>query len=155
MPLQIGDQAPDFTLPDQDEKLVNLRSFIGERVVLYFYPKDDTPGCTKEACNFRDQWDVFKDHHIKVIGISKDPANAHTKFIKKYDLPFMLLTDVEPCVTATAYDSYGLKKFMGKEYMGMKRHTFVIDKSGKLELIYWKVKAASMADQILSDLDLT
>ncbi len=154
MSLQIGDQAPDFTLPDQDGNLVKLRSFKGERVVIYFYPKDDTPGCTKEACNFRDQWDIFQDNGIKVIGISKDPANAHTKFIKKYHLPFTLLTDEEPCLIATAYESYGLKKFMGKEYMGMKRHTFVIDKEGKLELIYWKVKAASMADQILSDLDL-
>ena len=76
MPLQIGDQAPDFNLPDQDGNLVNLRSFTGERVVLYFYPKDDTPGCTKEACNFRDQWNVFEDHRIKVIGISKDPATC-------------------------------------------------------------------------------
>ncbi len=154
MSLQIGDPAPDFSLPDQDGKKVNLRSFRGERVVLYFYPKDDTPGCTKEACNFRDQWNVFKDNQIKVIGISKDPANAHIKFIKKYELPFILLTDEEPCSIATSYESYGLKKFMGKEYMGMKRHTFVIDKEGKLELIYWKVKAASMADQILSDLNL-
>ena len=155
MSLQIGDHAPDFTLPDQDGKLVNLRSLKGERVVLYFYPKDDTPGCTKEACNFRDQWDVFRDNGIKVIGISKDPARAHIKFIQKYDLPFILLTDEEPCLVATSYDSYGLKKFMGKEYMGMKRHTFVIDHSGKIELIYWKVKAAIMADQVLADLGLT
>ncbi len=154
MSLQIGDQAPDFTLPDQDGKLVNLRSFRGQRVVIYFYPKDDTPGCTKEACNFRDKWKVFKDNEIQVIGISKDPANSHTKFIRKYELPFTLLSDEEPCLIATSYESYGLKKFMGKEYMGMKRHTFVIDQSGKIELIYWKVKAASMADQVLSDLDL-
>ena len=88
MSLQIGDEAPAFTLPDQDGKSGNLRSFRGERVVIYFYPKDATPGCTKEACNFRDQWHLFKDNRIKVIGISKDPANSHTKFIKKYQLPF-------------------------------------------------------------------
>ena len=109
MSFQIGDQAPDFTLPDQDGKLVNLRSFRGERVVLYFYPKDDTPGCTKEACNFRDQWGVFQDNRMRVIGISKDPARTHTKFIQKYDLPFTLLTDEEPCLIATAYETYGLK----------------------------------------------
>ena len=154
MPLQIGDQAPGFTLRDQDEKLVNLRSFIGERVVLYFYPKDDTPGCTKEACNFRDSWKTFQNHKITVLGISKDPANTHLKFKKKYQLPFTLLTDFEPCPVATAYESYGLKKFMGREYMGIKRQTFVIDAEGKFEMIYLKVKAASMADQIINDLRL-
>ena len=155
MSLQLGDKAPDFTLPDQDGTLVKLSSFKGQRVIIYFYPKDDTPGCTKEACNFRDCWDVFKDNEIKVLGISKDSAQKHLKFINKYELPFTLLTDYEPCPVATAYESYGLKKFMGKEYMGMKRQTFVIDPEGKFELIYLKVKAATMADQILEDLDLS
>ena len=154
MSLQLGDKAPDFTLPDQDGTLVKLSSFKGQRVIIYFYPKDDTPGCTKEACNFRDCWDVFKDNEIKVLGISKDSAQKHLKFINKYDLPFTLLTDCEPCPVATAYESYGLKKFMGKEYMGMKRQTYVVDKKGNLELIYLKVKAAIMADQILQDLNL-
>ncbi|AAP99139.1 MULTISPECIES: thioredoxin-dependent thiol peroxidase [Prochlorococcus] len=154
MSLQIGEKAPDFTLPDQDGKLIKLSSFKGERVVIYFYPKDDTPGCTKEACNFRDRWDILQNHKINVIGISKDPANKHSKFINKYQLPFILLTDLEPCPVATSYESYGLKKFMGKEYMGMKRQTFVIDSEGKLEVIYLKVKAASMADQIVQDLAL-
>ncbi len=154
MSLQIGDLAPDFTLPDQDGVLVKLSSFRGKRVVIYFYPKDDTPGCTKEACNFRDRWQFFENHEIKVLGISKDPANTHLKFRQKYQLPFTLLTDFEPCPVATSYESYGLKKFMGREYMGMKRQTFVIDVNGKLELIYFKVKAANMADQILEDLAL-
>ncbi len=152
MSFQIGDKAPDFSLPDQNGQLVKLSSFQGQRVVIYFYPKDDTPGCTKEACNFRDTWETFQDHQIKVLGISKDKANTNLKFINKYQLPFTLLTDLEPCPIATLYDSYGLKKFMGKEYMGMKRQTYVIDKEGKFELIYLKVKAASMAEQILKDL---
>ena len=154
MSLQVGDKALDFTLPDQDGTLVQLSSFQGQRVVVYFYPKDDTPGCAKEACNFRDRWTIFKDHEIKVLGISKDPAKAHLKFINKYQLPFTLLTDYEPCPVATSYDSYGLKKFMGREYMGMKRQTYVINSKGNLELIYFKVKAASMADQIVEDLGL-
>ena len=152
--LQIGDPAPDFTLPNQDGDPVQLSTLRGQRVVIYFYPKDDTPGCTKEACNFRDRWDRFEQHGIKVLGISKDNATSHTKFISKHELPFTLLTDVEPCAVASSYDSYGLKKFMGREYMGMMRHTFVVDADGKLEKIYWKVKSATMADDILSDLEL-
>ena len=154
MALQIGDQAPDFTLPDQDENLVQLSSFKGHRVVIYFYPKDDTPGCTKEACNFRDNWNIFQEKNIKVLGISKDSAKSHTKFVDKYKLPFTLLTDLEPCPVAQSYESYGLKKFMGREYMGMMRKTFVIDKSGKIEIVYLKVKADSMANQIIEDLKL-
>jgi peroxiredoxin Q/BCP len=123
-------------------------------VVIYFYPKDDTPGCTKEACNFRDRWSSLQEHGIEVLGISKDGGASHERFIRKYELPFTLLTDEEPCPVATAYGSYGLKKFMGREYMGMMRHTFVVDPEGKLERIYLKVKAESMADEILSDLGL-
>jgi thioredoxin-dependent peroxiredoxin len=154
MVLQIGDSAPDFSLPDQAGTPVSLASLKGKRVVIYFYPKDDTPGCTKEACNFRDQWSAFAEHGITVLGISKDGTASHAKFIAKYDLPFTLLTDAEPCPVATAYESYGLKKFMGKEYMGMMRHTFVVSPEGKLEKIYTKVKAETMADDILNDLGL-
>ena len=132
MALQIGDPAPDFTLPDQEGKSVSLADFRGQRVVIYFYPKDDTPGCTKEACNFRDQWSSFSANGITVLGISKDGAASHAKFIDKYTLPFTLLSDAEPCPVAEAYGSYGLKKFMGKESMGMMRHTFVVDPEGKL-----------------------
>ncbi|MCX5957412.1 MAG: thioredoxin-dependent thiol peroxidase [Cyanobacteria bacterium] len=154
MGLAIGDAAPDFTLPDQDGKPLTLSSLRGQRVVIYFYPKDDTPGCTKEACNFRDRWSDLESKGIRVLGISKDNAASHGKFIAKYTLPFTLLTDAEPCPVATAYHSYGLKTFMGKEYMGMLRQTFVVDTEGKLELVYEKVKAETMADQILSDLGL-
>ena len=131
-----------------------MSSFRGKRVVIYFYPKDDTPGCTKEACNFRDRWDAFTTNEIQVLGISKDSSLSHLKFIDKHQLPFQLLTDSEPCPIASSFDSYGLKKFMGREYMGMMRHTFVIDPLGKVELIYMKVKADIMANQILNDLGL-
>ena len=154
MALQIGDPAPDFTLPDQDGTAVKLSQFKGQRVVIYFYPKDDTTGCTKEACNFRDRWSDLEAQGIRVLGISKDGAASHTKFIEKYALPFTLLTDAEPCPVAEAYGSYGLKKFMGREYMGMMRHTFVVDPEGRLERLYLQVKSETMADQILADLGL-
>ena len=154
MTLCIGDSAPDFTLPNQDSVDISLSSFKGSRVVIYFYPKDDTPGCTKEACSFRDNWGLFKSNNIQVLGISKDASKSHIKFIDKYKLPFILLTDSDPFPVATEYESYGLKKFMGREYYGMMRHTFVIDKDGKIELIYLKVKSANMANQIVNDLKL-
>ena len=155
MALQVGDVAPAFSLPDQSGSTVELSQFHGQRVVIYFYPKDDTPGCTKEACNFRDQWARFEQHNIAVLGISKDGAGSHSKFIDKYSLPFTLLTDGEPCPVAESYGSYGLKKFMGKEYMGMMRHTFVVDPEGRIEKAYLKVKAETMADDILTDLGVS
>ena len=155
MTLQIGDLAPDFTLPDQNGEPVQLASLRGQRVVIYFYPKDATPGCTKEACNFRDRWSSFKEHGILVLGISKDNASSHTRFITKQELPFTLLSDEEPCPVASSFESYGLKKFMGRESIGMMRHTFVVDAEGRLELIYRKVKSDSMADQILNDLGIS
>ena len=152
MTLCIGDSAPDFTLPNQDGVDTMLSSLKGSRVVIYFYPKDNTPGCTKEACSFRDSWNIYEDNRIHVLGISKDGSSSHQKFIDKYQLPFTLLTDLEPCPVASSYESYGLKKFMGREYMGMMRHAFVIDGKGDFELIYLKVKAATIAEEILSDL---
>jgi peroxiredoxin Q/BCP len=155
MALQVGDVAPAFSLPDQNGTSVELSQFRGQRVVIYFYPKDDTSGCTKEACNFRDQWAAFRQHDIAVLGISKDDASSHTKFIAKYELPFTLLTDAEPCPVADSYGSYGLKKFMGKEYMGMLRQTFVVDPEGRIEKVYLKVNTETMADDILRDLGLS
>ena len=154
MALQVGDKAPEFTLKDSFEKDVSLKDFKGKMVILYFYPKDNTPGCTKEACNFKDNWEFLNKNNFVVIGISKDKAASHRKFIEKFDLPFILLTDPEPYKVSSDYDSYGLKKFMGKEYMGMMRNTFVIDVEGKVEKIYLKVKAATMADHIIADLEL-
>ena len=155
MALKIGDKAPNFTLKDSSGNEISLSDFRGKRVIIYFYPKDNTPGCTKEACNFKDNWDILQKNNFIVLGISKDNATSHQKFIKKFNLPFILLTDSLPCQVATNYDSYGLKKFMGKEYMGMIRNTFVIDTNGNIEKIYSKVKAAIMADHIINDLNLT
>ena len=154
MALKVGDKAPEFNLKDSFENDVSLKDFQGKRIILYFYPKDNTPGCTKEACNFKENWEFLKENNIVVLGISKDNAASHQKFVEKFNLPFVLLTDPEPYKVSTAYESYGLKKFMGKEYMGMIRNTFLIDADGNIEKIYLKVKAAIMADHIIADLGL-
>ena len=155
MALKIGDKAPEFTLKDSFDNEISLSDFKGKKVIIYFYPKDNTPGCTKEACNFKENWDVFQKNNIIVLGISKDNSASHQKFIEKFDLPFILLTDPVPCQVAAKYDSYGLKKFMGKEYMGMIRNTFLINSKGNIEKIYSKVKAAIMADHVINDLKLS
>ncbi|XPM56215.1 MAG: thioredoxin-dependent thiol peroxidase [Leptolyngbya sp. IPPAS B-1204] len=151
MALKPGDLAPDFSLPDANGQLVNLADFRGKRVILYFYPRDNTPGCTKEACGFRDAYPDYQAQDVVILGISTDDAKAHTKFIQKFNLPFPLLSDAEGRV-ASAYDSYGLKKFMGKEYMGISRNTFVIGPDGRIEKIYLKVKPDQHAADILNDL---
>lgn len=151
MTLQIGDSAPDFSLPDGEGNLVNLKDLRGKWVVLYFYPRDNTPGCTKEACGFRDAYPDYQNQNVVVLGVSTDDAKSHTKFSTKFNLPFPLLTD-EGGQMATQYDSYGLKKFMGKEYMGISRNTFVIAPDGKIAKIYRKVKPEPHAAEILADL---
>jgi peroxiredoxin Q/BCP len=151
MTLSPGDPAPEFSLPDGEGNTVSLSDFRGKRVVLYFYPRDNTPGCTKEACGFRDAYPDYQSNDLVVLGISTDDAKAHTKFTTKYNLPFPLLSDADGQV-ATAYDSYGLKKFMGKEYMGISRNTFIIGPDGKIEKIYRKVKPEAHATEILADL---
>jgi thioredoxin-dependent peroxiredoxin len=151
MALKPGDPAPNFSLPNAEGQLVNLTDFRGKRVVLYFYPRDNTPGCTKEACGFRDAYSEYQNQDVVVLGISTDDAKSHTKFTQKFNLPFPLLSDADGQVAA-AYDSYGLKKFMGKEYMGVSRNTFVIGPDGKIEKIYLKVKPEHHAAEILSDL---
>ncbi len=154
MKIQINKKATNFKLPSTSNKIFNL-SDIKNGVIVYFYPKDNTPGCTKEACNFKENWDLLQQNNIVVLGISKDDASSHQKFIEKFDLPFLLLTDTEPYKVSSDYDSYGLKKFMGKEYMGMIRNTFLIDEDGNVEKIYLKVKAAVMADHIIEDLGIS
>jgi thioredoxin-dependent peroxiredoxin len=151
MTLNPGDFAPDFQLADGEGNIVSLSALQGQRVVLYFYPRDNTPGCTKEACAFRDVYADYQANDTVVLGISTDDAKSHTKFTAKYDLPFPLLCDQDAQV-ATAYESYGLKKFMGKEYMGVSRSTFVIGRDGKIEKIYRKVKPESHAAEILTDI---
>ena len=149
--LNIGDHAPDFTLKDGEDNEVSLSDLKGKTVVLYFYPRDNTPGCTKEACNFRDHYSNYEAEDIAVFGISTDSVKSHKKFADKYDLPFPLLSDEDTNVS-TAYGVYGLKKFMGKEYMGIKRTTFVIAPDGTIANIYKKVKTATHAEDILPDL---
>lgn len=151
MGLKLGDAAPDFSLPDANGHLIKLADFQGKRVVLYFYPRDNTPGCTKEACGFRDAFEQYQLQGVVVLGVSTDDAKSHGKFVQKFDLPFPLLSDAGGQV-ASAYDSYGLKKFMGKEYMGISRNTFVIGPEGKIEKIYLKVKPDAHATAVLSDL---
>jgi peroxiredoxin Q/BCP len=151
MTLAVGDLAPDFELPDGEGNLVKLSALRGQRVVLYFYPRDNTPGCTKEACGFRDRYGDLQAAGAIVFGISADDAKAHQKFSTKFDLPFPLLCDRDG-VVATTYGSYGPKKFMGKEYIGVFRHTFVIDPDGRIERIYRKVKPDLHAAEVLHDL---
>ncbi len=146
--LKEGDNAPDFTVKDQDGEDIKLSDLRGQKVVLYFYPKDDTPGCTKEACSLRDGFAAFEEKGIKIFGVSTDDEKSHQKFISKYELPFTLLADTDHAV-ADAYDSYGEKKFMGKTYNGVFRRTFLIDEAGKIVKIFDKVKVDEHADEIL------
>ncbi len=151
MTLNPGDLAPEFILPDAEGNLVRLSDFRGKRVVLYFYPRDNTPGCTKEACGFRDIYGQYQENNIIVLGVSTDNPASHRKFITKYQLPFPLLVD-DGGKVATQYGSYGLKKFMGKEFMGVFRHTFVIDTEGRIQAIYRKVKPETHSREILQTL---
>ncbi|MEG3988383.1 thioredoxin-dependent thiol peroxidase [Microcoleus sp. S28C3] len=151
MTINPGDVAPVFSLPDAQGNFVSLADFRGRRVVLYFYPRDNTPGCTKEACGFRDIYSDYESRNIAVLGVSTDGAGSHAKFAAKYQLPFPLLCDSNAEV-ATAYGCYGLKKFMGKEFMGITRSTFAIDPDGRIEKVYRKVKAETHAAEILADL---
>jgi peroxiredoxin Q/BCP len=150
MTLNIGDIAPDFTLPaDTDNKEVTLNKLHGKKVVLYFYPKDDTPGCTKEACDFRDNFAVFSQHGIEVFGISKDSAKAHTKFKNKYSLPFVLLVDANADV-CEAYGVVDKKNLFGKTFLGITRSTFLIDEKGIITAIWRKVKVPGHVEQVLN-----
>lgn len=146
--LKEGDIAPDFTVKDENGEDVKLSDLLGQKVVLYFYPKDDTPGCTKEACSFRDNFSTLRDENIKILGVSTDNEKSHQKFIAKYDLPFTLLADTEHAV-ADLYGSYGEKKFMGKTYNGVLRKTFLIDEAGKIKKVFDKVKVAEHAAEVL------
>ena len=137
---QIGDTAPDFTLPDENSKPVSLSSFRGKKVILYFYPKDDTPGCIAQACNFRDSLMEIEEKNALVIGISPDDAKSHQKFRTKYNLPFILLSDSDHAV-AEKYGAWGEKSFMGKNYLGIIRSHFVIDERGKIVDAQISVKA--------------
>ena len=149
--LKIGSKAPAFNLPDKDGVMHKLADKKGEWVVLYFYPKDDTPGCTVEACSFRDNLPKFKKLGITVYGVSVDSQKKHQKFADKYDLPFTLLSDEEK-KTVNDYGVWSLKKFMGREYIGILRWTFLINPEGKIAKIYENVKPAEHVEEILKDM---
>ena len=150
--LSAGDTAPDFTARDTDGNEVRLSDFRGRKVVLYFYPKDDTPGCTKQACSIRDSHSEFEERGIKVLGVSLDDAASHRKFTDKYELPFTLLADTDHAV-ADAYGVYGQKEFMGKKYMGVSRVTFLIDEQGRIRRVMDKVNVDEHADEVLEAFD--
>ena len=146
--LKEGDAAPDFEARDAEGNPVKLSDLRGRKVVLYFYPKDDTPGCTKEACGFRDSFAEFRGRGIEVLGVSTDDEKSHRKFAEKYGLPFTLLADTEHRV-ADLYGVYGEKQFMGRKYMGVARKTFLIDEEGRLRKVFDRVKVDEHADEVL------
>jgi len=146
--LEPGDLAPDFDLPNQDGETISLEDYRGQRVVVYFYPRADTPGCTTEACGFRDRWDDFEAADVAILGISDDPVEDLVAFKEKYDLPFPLLSD-ESGVVASLYDSYGEKKMFGNTFDGVFRNTFVIGPDGKVEHVFEGVSPEGHADHVL------
>ncbi|UCZ54118.1 thioredoxin-dependent thiol peroxidase [Bacillus shivajii] len=148
MTVEVGQQVPDFTLEANGGKEVNLSDYRGKYVVLYFYPKDMTPGCTTQACDFRDNHESFKDVDAVILGVSPDPVNRHEKFIDKHDLPFELLADEDHKV-AEEFGVWKLKKNFGKEYMGIERSTFIIDKEGKLMKEWRKVRVKGHVEEAL------
>ncbi|GAP44273.1 peroxiredoxin [Lentimicrobium saccharophilum] len=145
-----GDQAPAFSGKDQSGNVVSLESFRGSKVVLYFYPKDDTPGCTAEACSLRDNYEALLARGYKVVGVSPDSEKSHQKFIDKYELPFPLISDTEKKILQD-YGVWGRKKFMGREYDGVIRTTFIIDEKGMIEEVIEKVDTKNHAAQVLKD----
>ena len=147
--LEIGMKAPAFTLPDKDGNFVSLSDFLGKKVVLYFYPRDNTPGCTRQACAFAAAYEGFKEKDVVVIGVSRDSVASHLKFAQKYDLPFILLSDPE-LMAIQAYGVWQEKKLYGKVSMGVVRTTFIIDEQGNIEKIMPMVKPDTNAAEILN-----
>ncbi|MEX1001490.1 MAG: thioredoxin-dependent thiol peroxidase [Crocinitomicaceae bacterium] len=146
--LKKGDQAPEFSAKDENGNIISLSDYKGKKLVLYFYPKDMTPGCTVESCNLRDNYELMQKKGYDVLGVSADDEKKHQRFIKKHDLPFHLLADTDKKVIKD-YGIWGPKKFMGREYDGIHRTTFVIDESGEIEDVITKVKTKAHANQIL------
>jgi peroxiredoxin Q/BCP len=151
MPILAGISAPDFLLSDEMGTSRRLSDYRGQFVVLYFYPKDDTPGCTTEACNFRDDYSAYVEAGVTILGVSPDSTKSHAKFKQKFQLPFPLLADDQHTV-CEAYCVWGQKKFMGREYMGVLRTTFVISPDGKIKKVFEDVKPASHSAEVLAAL---
>jgi peroxiredoxin Q/BCP len=149
MPISANQPAPAFSLPDETGQIHNLADYRGKTVILYFYPKDDTSGCTTEACSFRDDYSAYENSGVTILGVSPDPQKSHTKFKKKYDLPFTLLSDEDHSV-AQAYGVWGPKKFMGREYEGILRTTFVIGPEGEIKKVFENVKPANHSQEVLA-----
>ena len=148
MPLQAQDPAPDFTGPTETGETVSLSDYRGEKLILFFYPKDDTPGCTAAACSLRDAYAELRERGYRMLGVSPDPVKKHRRFVDKYRFPFHLLADPEHTVME-AYGVWGPKKFMGRTFDGVHRTTFVIDEAGVIERVFSKVKTKTHAQQIL------
>ena len=149
--LETGTRAPDFALPDQNGDEHTLAQYKGQWVLIYFYPRDNTPGCTKEACAIRDAWGDFGALNATVLGVSKDSQKSHTNFVEKFSLPFTLLSDTETRMIS-AYGAWQKKKMMGREYMGIVRMSYLIDPEGNVVKVYAKVKPADHAQEVLKDL---
>lgn len=145
--LKEGDKAPNFTGLDQDEKSISLKDYSGQKLILFFYPKDDTPGCTKEACNLRDNYNYFSKKGYSILGVSPDKSKKHRKFIDKYEFQYPLIADTEKEII-NSYGLWGPKQFMGKEIIGLHRTTFIIDENGFIEQIIAKVKTKEHSGQI-------
>ena len=152
MPISAGDNAPDFTLLDENESPHKLSDYRGQPVILYFYPKDDTPGCTKEACNFRDDYSAYEQSGVTILGVSPDTSKKHAKFKAKYELPFTLLADTNHKI-CELYQVWGRKKFMGREYDGVFRTTYLISAEGKIAKVFENVKPAKHSAQVLGALE--
>ena len=151
MAIKVGDKAPSFKLKNQDDELISLTDFKGKKIVLYFYPKDDTPGCTKESCNFRDEFPKFGKLNAKIIGVSVDSVESHKKFTVKYKLPFDLLADDKKEIV----EKYGVwkeKNMYGRKYMGIERTTFIVDEDGKIANIFAKVKVDDHNKEVMEAL---
>lgn len=151
MTLQIGDKAPDFKLPSDQNKTISLKDLRGKKVILYFYPKDNTPGCTREACDFRDGLSQFTKQNAEIFGVSKDSPEKHQKFKQKYSLPFTLLADENGDI-CEAYGVINKKSLFGRTFLGIQRSTFLIDEKGMIRAIWRKVKVNGHSQQVLDEL---
>ena len=151
MPISSGKQAPDFTLPDENNTIRRLSDFRGRTVVLYFYPKDDTPGCTTEACNFRDNYSAYINADVVILGVSPDTTQSHGKFKEKFMLPYPLLADKDHKI-CQKYGVWGPRKFMGRDFEGVLRTTFLIDPNGKILKVFEKVKPSEHSAEVLAEI---